>query len=136
MAPEQGRGDAVDGRCDLFSLGVVLYRLCTGQPAFRGKDTISTLMAVATEQPPPPCEANPELPAELSDLVMQLLEKDPQRRPASAAAVAESLQSLEQKLRRRRSRTARRRWCTRLRSARPLQSHAGGCRCRSVWRCC
>ena len=50
MAPEQARGATVDARCDLFSLGVVLYRLCTGQQPFTGKDTMSTLMAVATEQ--------------------------------------------------------------------------------------
>src|ERR1035438_6307906 len=47
MAPEQGRGADVDARCDLFSLGVVLYRLCTGNQPFHGKDTVSTLMAVA-----------------------------------------------------------------------------------------
>ena len=84
MAPEQGRGETVDARCDLFSLGVVLYRLCTGQQPFKGKDTVSTLMAVAMHQPPPPIQLNAELPQELSDLVMKLLEKDPDRRPASA----------------------------------------------------
>jgi eukaryotic-like serine/threonine-protein kinase len=100
MAPEQGRGDAGDGRSDLFSLGVILYRLCCGKQAFQGKDTVSTLMAVATHEPPPPIRANPELPPELSDLVMQLLQKGPDRRPKSATVVVEMLQGLETKLRR------------------------------------
>ncbi len=95
MAPEQARGELVDARCDLFSLGVVLYRLCCGQQPFHGSDTISTLLAVATQQPPPPSQTNPDLPPELSDLVMNLLEKDPARRPASAAAVIELLRALE-----------------------------------------
>ena len=56
MAPEQGRGETVDARCDLFSLGVVLYRLCTGQQPFQGKDTVSTLMAVAMHEPPRPTD--------------------------------------------------------------------------------
>ena len=55
-------------------------------------------MAVATEQPPPPRIANPDLPPELSDLVMQLLEKDVARRPASAEAVVQALRTLEKKL--------------------------------------
>jgi Leucine-rich repeat (LRR) protein len=98
MAPEQARGEAVDARCDLFSLGVVLYRLSTGQQPFRGKDAVSTLMAVALDQPLPPARSNPEIPQELSDLVMRLLEKDADRRPASASEVAEVLQALERKL--------------------------------------
>ncbi len=52
MAPEQARGEKLDHRADLFSLGVILYRLCTGVLPFQGKDTISTLMALATHAPP------------------------------------------------------------------------------------
>jgi WD40 repeat protein len=85
----------VDGRCDLFSLGCVLYRLATGRPPFRGRDVIAALVAAATETPPPPTEVLPGLPAGFSGLVMQMLEKDPAKRPASAAAVAASLATIE-----------------------------------------
>src|SRR5205814_3605267 len=73
MAPEQGRGASVDTRCDLFSLGVVLYRLCTRQQPFQGNDTVSVLMSVALDEPTMPILVNLELPQELSDLVMRLL---------------------------------------------------------------
>jgi WD40 repeat protein/serine/threonine protein kinase len=94
MAPEQASG-RVEPRSDLFSLGSVLYRLSTGRQPFYGTDTLSTLMAVATETPPDPCTLNPEVSEDLSNLVMQLLAKRPGDRPASARAVVQALAALE-----------------------------------------
>ena len=99
MAPEQGRGEKVDFRCDLFSFGVVLYRLSTGQQPFTGKDAISTMMAICNETPAAPQVQNFDVPVELSDLIMWLLDKDPARRGESAQAVVESLQQIERQLR-------------------------------------
>src|SRR5207253_3063536 len=79
----------------LFSLGVVLYRAATGRPPFKGADTVSTLMAVATHQPAPPDRVRPDVPAGLSDLVMHLLEKKPEERPGSAKEVARALAEVE-----------------------------------------
>jgi formylglycine-generating enzyme required for sulfatase activity len=100
MAPEQGRGEALDARCDLFSLGVVLYRMCTGEQPFHGSDPLSTLMSVAMYEPPPPIELNAGIPRELSELVMRLLEKDPAKRIASAGDVIAVLERLEDDLKR------------------------------------
>jgi WD40 repeat protein len=97
MAPEQAQSKPVDHRCDLFSLGVVLYRLCTGEMPFRGSETISVLVAVSTQEPRPPKEFD-GVPDALSELVMQLLEKNPADRPASAGEVVHRLEALEQAL--------------------------------------
>ncbi|MBM4067865.1 MAG: serine/threonine protein kinase [Planctomycetes bacterium] len=94
MAPEQAAGKEVDARCDLFSLGCVLYRMCTGDLPFKGTDTISTLMAVATHQPPSPRSRNPKVPAALSDLIEALLKKRPHERPESARAVQPQIQAV------------------------------------------
>ncbi len=94
MAPEQARSGKVDGRCDLFSLGCVLYQMCTGRRPFSGPDLISTLMAVATQEPPPPRKINPGVPAGLSAFVMRLLAKEPAGRPPSARATADALAAL------------------------------------------
>jgi hypothetical protein len=98
MAPEQASAGGVDCRADLFSLGVVLYRLCTGVLPFQGPDMISTLMALATQEPRPPREINPRLPQSLSDLVMRLLAKSPAQRPASAQEVVQTIAGLEKGL--------------------------------------
>jgi serine/threonine protein kinase/Leucine-rich repeat (LRR) protein len=117
MAPEQaGGGQPLDGRCDLFSLGCVLYRALTGDPPFTGDGMISTLMAVATEQPAAPRELDPAVPAPLSDLIMRLLAKKAADRPADATAVADELAAIGQTLAApplplpRKARNGRRRW--------------------------
>ena len=98
MAPEQVGGKPVDSRCDLFSLGCVLYTACTGKAPFIGADTISTLMAVATDEPPTPRELNPKVPKAVSNLVMHLLAKKPEDRPASAKAVVKAIRKIEEEL--------------------------------------
>ena len=94
MAPEQAGGEAVDHHCDLFSLGCVLYRTCTGEMAFKGANTMAILSALALHDPLPPAELNAEVPVELSDLVMELLSKKANGRPKSARMVVERLKEL------------------------------------------
>jgi serine/threonine protein kinase len=91
MSPEQANRQAIDARSDLFSLGCVLYRMCTGELPFQGDDTLSTLLALASTTPPPARERNPELPGWFSDLIMRLLARQPAERPGSAAEVAQVL---------------------------------------------
>jgi serine/threonine protein kinase len=95
MSPEQTRNQPMDARSDLFSLGTLLYRMSTGRQPFLASDTIATLLAVATAQPPPPHEWNPDVPRSLSSLIMRLLAKDPNDRPASAQAVVEAIEAIE-----------------------------------------
>jgi eukaryotic-like serine/threonine-protein kinase len=95
MAPEQARGQAVDARCDMFSLGCVLYRMSTGKVPFHAGDTLATLLAVATESPPAPSAVNPDVPPGLSALVMRLLAKNPTERPSDARSVIAALQAIE-----------------------------------------
>ena len=91
MSPEQVRGGPPEPRSDLFGLGCVLYRCCTGRLPFQGPDALAILAALATETPPPVRALNPEVSPALSALVMRLLARDPAGRPASAAAVAAAL---------------------------------------------
>lgn len=94
MAPEQAGRKPLDGRADLFSLGCVLYVMATGQLPFEGPDVLATLLAVTSLSPPPPHESIAEVPAGLSELIMRLLAKRPDDRPASARQVVEEVQAL------------------------------------------
>lgn len=96
MSPEQAKGQTLDARSDLFSLGSMLYLMSTGEPPFLGGDHAAVLAAIDHDQPVPPRELRPALPAAFSDLVMQLLAKDRDQRPPSAAAVIDRLRELEQ----------------------------------------
>ena len=99
MAPEQARGEkTVDARADLFSLGCVLYALCCGATPFKGETTMGVLMALAIEEPTPPHAVSNSVPIALSDLIMQLLAKDPARRPAHAKEVISRLARIESSL--------------------------------------
>lgn len=92
MSPEQCAGDrGVDGRSDLYSLGVVLYQMLCGYPPFTGANTAGMLVKQLTERPIPLRERNPSVPPQLGDAVMCLLEKDPARRLQSATAVVAAL---------------------------------------------
>jgi serine/threonine protein kinase len=95
MSPEQARGTPLDARSDLFSLGCVLYELCTGRQPFRGDTTMAVLTALAVDTPPPVRELNPRVPPALAKLVARLLEKDPQQRPKSADEVRALLDKVE-----------------------------------------
>lgn len=92
MAPEQLRGDAaVDRRCDVYSLGVVLYELLAGQRAFAGASLDEIADAVRQRHPRPPHEVNPRVPPSLSALVARAMAKDPADRLRSARQFAREL---------------------------------------------
>lgn len=100
MSPEQARGEPLDGRSDLFSLGCVLYEMATGVSPFRTDSTMATLRRIVDEQPPAMSSLVPELPPWFCHIVERLLSKDPSQRFASASDVkqllAECLSHLQQ----------------------------------------
>jgi serine/threonine protein kinase len=95
MSPEQVEDQPTDHRSDLFSLGAVLYRAATGQPAFRATTMTGLLWAVLRDTPPAPARVRLGVPAALSELIVQLLAKQADKRPASATEVVRRLRVLE-----------------------------------------
>lgn len=92
MSPEQARGDAVDARSDLFSLGSVMYAMAAGRPPFRAETSLAVLRRITDTEPRPIREINPELPDWLGKVISHLLAKSPGRRFSSAAELAATLE--------------------------------------------
>ena len=91
MSPEQARGERVDQRSDLFSLGSVMYAMSTGRPPFRGDNGLAVLKRVCDDTPRPIREVNPDISESLVEIVNKLLAKNPDARFQTASEVAELL---------------------------------------------
>ena len=95
MSPEQARGGQdVDHRTDIYSMGVILYQMLTGELPFKGDNYNSLLISVLTEAPPPPSELNPKITPEVEALVLRELSKDPAARSQSAAEMLQAFEKL------------------------------------------
>ncbi len=88
MSPEQARGDAMDSQSDMFSLGSLLYMLCTGRPPFRAETAFGVLRRITDDSPRPIRELNPDIPIWMCRIVEDLQQKSPRDRPTSAETEA------------------------------------------------
>jgi serine/threonine protein kinase len=95
MAPEQICGEPVDGRTDLWALGVTLYEVLTGRRPFDGEVDVSVAHAIVHAEPARPSAVRPDIPGELEAMLVTLLQKAPADRPATADQVASELGAME-----------------------------------------
>jgi len=96
FAPEQARAKPLDGRADIYSLGVTLFRAATGQLPFEGEDWYEIARQHVEDAPPPPRTLNQSLSPEFETVVLQCLEKNPDDRPATGELLAETLHAMLQ----------------------------------------
>ena len=94
LSPEQCRGEPVDRRSDLYSLGIVLHEMLTGRRLYKRETDFASMLAIATEEVPKPSLARPELSRELDAIVMTAMAKDPAHRYASATEMLEAIETL------------------------------------------
>ncbi len=95
MSPEQAKGEPLDARTDLFSLGTVIYEMATGKTPFAGGSTAEVFAALLRENPPPVSTVNPAMPRKLDPIVAKLLAKDPAQRYSTAEKLQEALDGLD-----------------------------------------
>jgi eukaryotic-like serine/threonine-protein kinase len=88
MSPEQAKGQKLDSRSDIYSLGLVFYEMTTGQTPFKGSYEVVVHQQVF-QMPPPPKQLNLEVPGPLSDLIIRMVEKDPEKRPSLSEIIEE-----------------------------------------------
>lgn len=91
MSPEQALGEAIDGRSDLFSLGVVFYEMLTGEKAFKSQSVITLMVQISQEQPELMGHLSKDIPSGVQHILNRLLEKKPNDRPSSGAELASTM---------------------------------------------
>jgi serine/threonine protein kinase/tetratricopeptide (TPR) repeat protein len=95
MSPEQARSEELDPRSDLFSFGVVLYEMATGKKPFQGANVVTTLDAMLHHKPAPPRSLNPALPPQIEGIIGKAMEKERDKRYATATQMKTDLQRLK-----------------------------------------
>ncbi|MBI2835886.1 MAG: serine/threonine-protein kinase [Acidobacteria bacterium] len=99
MSPEQAEARSVDHRSDIFSLGIILYEMATGERPFKGESHLSVISSIIKETPPTVTDVNRALPRDIGRIIRRCLAKDPTRRYQSAADLRNELEDLSQEIR-------------------------------------
>ncbi len=96
MSPEQAEGKQIDHRSDIFSIGIILYEMATGERPFKGDTAASLLSSILKDKPQSAPEVNPALPRDLGKIIRSVPSKDPTRRYQSALDIRNELEELKQ----------------------------------------